>query len=48
MLQIDVNACITTKEVDGVPSNHQTMVEGLEKMKESTAFLLIFSMLELK
>ena len=48
MLQIDVNASVTAKEVGGVPSNHQTMVEGLEKMKESMAFLLIFSMLESK
>ena len=42
-LQIDINACVTAKEVGEVSSNND---EGKENVKESKTFLLIYSVLE--
>ena len=42
-LQIDINACVTAKEVGEVSSNND---EGKENVKESKIFLLIYSVLE--
>ena len=43
MLQTDINACVSAKEIGGVSANN-----GRRLGEESTAVLLIFSMLESK
>ena len=43
MLQIDVNTCVTARKLTRFC---RTIAEGWENLKESMAFLLIFSVLK--